>query len=165
MCTFKLTRVQCATSWPNQSCSAPPNSDLSETVQSSLAHATRHCRSTVHALCWKFRAANTQTGNTSGIHDCSMLNSAQSAGLCVRALDAAQPFDFEARAAAKLKASTSLKIGIVGFGTFGQFLAARITKHGHKVRVQGLFLPCRAPGPLAILAAQAGAGGQHLLTC
>lgn len=56
----------------------------------------------------------------------------------MKALDAAMPFDFESRAAARMKAEKSLKIGIVGFGTFGQFLARRISQQGHKV---GLYLP------------------------
>jgi arogenate dehydrogenase (NADP+), plant len=51
----------------------------------------------------------------------------------VLALDAAMPFDFESRAAEKIKAEKSLMIGIVGFGTFGQFLAKRIVKQGHQV--------------------------------
>lgn len=54
-------------------------------------------------------------------------------GVKVNALDAAMPFDFESRAADKMKAERSLKIGIVGFGTFGQFLARRIAQQGHKV--------------------------------
>ena len=48
------------------------------------------------------------------------------------ALDAAMPFDYEARANAKLKQQTALRIGIVGFGTFGQFLAKRLVQQGHK---------------------------------
>lgn len=43
------------------------------------------------------------------------------------------PFDFETKASARLKAQTSLRIGIVGFGTFGQFLAKRLIQQGHKV--------------------------------
>ena len=53
------------------------------------------------------------------------------------AIDAAQPFDFEARARAKADASSKLKIGIIGFGTFGQFLAKRLVARGHKVRQAG----------------------------
>ncbi|KAK9863375.1 hypothetical protein WJX84_001101, partial [Apatococcus fuscideae] len=62
-------------------------------------------------------------------------------GLCTRtrgplqtcALDAAMPFDYESRATSKIKESKQLTIGIVGFGTFGQFLAKRLVQHGHKV--------------------------------
>lgn len=43
------------------------------------------------------------------------------------------PFDFETKASARLRAQTSLRIGIVGFGTFGQFLAKRLVQQGHKV--------------------------------
>jgi arogenate dehydrogenase (NADP+), plant len=52
----------------------------------------------------------------------------------ISALDAAQVFDYESRAADNIKAQKALKVGIVGFGTFGQFLAKRIVKHGHSVR-------------------------------
>ncbi len=55
--------------------------------------------------------------------------------LQVNALDAAMPFDFESRATTKIKESKQLTIGIVGFGTFGQFLAKRLVQHGHKVTV------------------------------
>jgi arogenate dehydrogenase (NADP+) len=48
----------------------------------------------------------------------------------VRALDAAMPFDNEARAAKRLR---KLKIGIVGFGNFGQFLAKRFIDNDHAV--------------------------------
>ena len=51
------------------------------------------------------------------------------------ALDAAMPFDYESRATSKIKESKQLTIGIVGFGTFGQFLAKRLVQHGHKVCV------------------------------
>lgn len=49
------------------------------------------------------------------------------------ALDAAMPFDFEARASQQVAAEGKLTIGIVGFGTFGQFLARRMVKAGHTV--------------------------------
>jgi len=55
-------------------------------------------------------------------------------------LDAAQPFDYEARAKAQLtqqeiarSSSKKLKIGIIGFGNFGQFIGTRFAKQGHKV--------------------------------
>lgn len=51
----------------------------------------------------------------------------------VFALDAAMPFDYEAKANARHKQQTALRIGIVGFGTFGQFLAKRLISQGHKV--------------------------------
>jgi len=43
------------------------------------------------------------------------------------------PFDFEARAAERLTSEGKLTIGIVGFGTFGQFLARRMVQAGHRV--------------------------------
>lgn len=55
-------------------------------------------------------------------------------GCRVYALDAAMSFDYEAKANARLKQQTALRIGIVGFGTFGQFLAKRLIQQGHKVR-------------------------------
>ena len=58
----------------------------------------------------------------------------------VRALDAAMPFDFEARAeeqrakrSMSADASSAMKVGIVGFGNFGQFLARRLVMNGHTV--------------------------------
>jgi hypothetical protein len=63
------------------------------------------------------------------------------AGLRVLALDAAMPFDFEHRARQQLRSQSAqqgnpnpLKVGIVGFGTFGQFLARRFVQAGHQVR-------------------------------
>lgn len=64
----------------------------------------------------------------------AILPSLLAAGLRVLAIDAAQPFDFEGRMAAKIAKDKQLKIGIVGFGTFGQFLAKRLIAAGHKVR-------------------------------
>ena len=53
------------------------------------------------------------------------------------ALDAALPFDYESRARRELvekqRAEDLLKIGILGFGNFGQFLARRFVKQGHEV--------------------------------
>lgn len=43
------------------------------------------------------------------------------------------PFDYEARAKKNLAAKNTLTIGIVGFGTFGQFLAKRLVAAGHTV--------------------------------
>lgn len=57
----------------------------------------------------------------------------QRSGLDVRAIDAAQPFDYESVRLQELQNKNKLKVGIVGFGNFGQFLAARIVKQGHRV--------------------------------
>ncbi|CAI5477817.1 unnamed protein product [Closterium sp. Yama58-4] len=51
--------------------------------------------------------------------------------LPVRALDAAQPFDYEHQQKRRLEEKGRLKIGILGFGNFGQFLARRFARHGH----------------------------------
>lgn len=53
--------------------------------------------------------------------------------LRVRALDAAMPFDYEAMQKRRLAEQRALKIGILGFGNFGQFLAARFSRHGHQL--------------------------------
>uniref|UniRef100_A0A7I4DKM4 Prephenate/arogenate dehydrogenase domain-containing protein n=1 Tax=Physcomitrium patens TaxID=3218 RepID=A0A7I4DKM4_PHYPA len=57
----------------------------------------------------------------------------QRSALDIRAVDAAQPFDYESRKLQELEKSSKLKVGIVGFGNYGQFLAARITSQGHRV--------------------------------
>ncbi|XP_008793955.2 arogenate dehydrogenase 2, chloroplastic-like [Phoenix dactylifera] len=51
--------------------------------------------------------------------------------LVIRALDAAQPFDYESRASELLDRRSKLKIGIIGFGNFGQFLARTFAHQGH----------------------------------
>ncbi|MEW5314382.1 MAG: hypothetical protein WDW38_005888 [Sanguina aurantia] len=55
------------------------------------------------------------------------------AGLRVVAIDAAQFFDFEHRAKQRLEKDMKLRVGIVGFGNFGQFLAKRLVDRGHTV--------------------------------
>ena len=49
----------------------------------------------------------------------------------ILAVDAAQPFDYESRAAGLLEERQRLKIAIVGFGNFGQFLARTFARQGH----------------------------------
>ncbi|XP_039117805.1 arogenate dehydrogenase 2, chloroplastic-like isoform X1 [Dioscorea cayenensis subsp. rotundata] len=49
----------------------------------------------------------------------------------VRSLDAAQSFDFESRAVDRLNAKSKLKIAVVGFGNYGQFLARTFAAQGH----------------------------------
>nr|KYP55642.1 hypothetical protein KK1_001864 [Cajanus cajan] len=53
--------------------------------------------------------------------------------LRIRAMDAAQPFDYESRVAQQFHDSQKLKIAIVGFGNFGQFLAQTLVRQGHTV--------------------------------
>lgn len=53
--------------------------------------------------------------------------------LRVRGLDAAQPFDSENKLRAKFVQKRTLRIGIIGFGNFGQFLAKHFVRHGHVV--------------------------------
>ncbi|PKA61329.1 Arogenate dehydrogenase 2, chloroplastic [Apostasia shenzhenica] len=49
----------------------------------------------------------------------------------IHALDAAQSFDLEAQASDLLELRGRLKIAIVGFGNFGQFLARTFSRQGH----------------------------------
>lgn len=63
-------------------------------------------------------------------------NAVRAAALRVYALDAAFPFDFEHKAKVLLERQTKLRVGIVGFGTFGQFLARRLVAAGHEVCAQ-----------------------------
>ena len=58
---------------------------------------------------------------------------ALSEALLIRALDAPMPFDFEHKAKNIIAKRKQLRIGIVGFGTFGQFLAGRLVAAGHQV--------------------------------
>ncbi|KAI7754566.1 hypothetical protein M8C21_013460 [Ambrosia artemisiifolia] len=51
----------------------------------------------------------------------------------ITAIDAAQPFDYETKLSNQLHKSKTLKIAIVGFGNFGQFLAKTLVRQGHTV--------------------------------
>nr|GMD76964.1 arogenate dehydrogenase 2, chloroplastic-like [Ipomoea batatas] len=51
--------------------------------------------------------------------------------LQIRAIDAAQPYDYEAKISNDLIQSTKLKIAVIGFGNFGQFLAKAFIRQGH----------------------------------
>lgn len=53
--------------------------------------------------------------------------------LRIRALDAAQPYDYETQLSRRFSQSTALKIAIIGFGNFGQFLAKAFIRQGHTV--------------------------------
>lgn len=53
--------------------------------------------------------------------------------LKIQAIDAAQPFDFEGRKLQEMLNQKKLKIGLVGFGNYGQFLAETMVKQGHTV--------------------------------
>mmetsp|Transcript_12577 Transcript_12577/g.23682 ORF Transcript_12577/g.23682 Transcript_12577/m.23682 type:complete len:415 (+) Transcript_12577:25-1269(+) len=115
-------------------------------------------RSFLHHLVYGSRMGNAcSSGSKSG--SVSSTSRSKKGVVKIMALDAAQPFDFESKkqkserergeenaAEAAIastssgeekektgKASTKLKIGIVGFGTFGQFLARRMVSQGHQV--------------------------------
>ncbi|KAH7861309.1 hypothetical protein Vadar_024462 [Vaccinium darrowii] len=53
--------------------------------------------------------------------------------LKILALDAAQPFDLETQYSDRFQKSNKLKIAIIGFGNFGQFLAKTLIRQGHTV--------------------------------
>ncbi|XP_024372844.1 arogenate dehydrogenase 2, chloroplastic isoform X1 [Physcomitrium patens] len=57
----------------------------------------------------------------------------QRSAVDVSAIDAAQPFDDGSKRSLELQSGSKLRVGIVGFGNYGQFLAIRILKQGHKV--------------------------------
>ncbi|KAK4391547.1 Arogenate dehydrogenase 2, chloroplastic [Sesamum angolense] len=61
------------------------------------------------------------------------LHSSRRHSFRVRAIDAAQPYDYEAHLVNRFTQSTKLKIAIVGFGNFGQFLAKAFVRQGHMV--------------------------------
>lgn len=51
----------------------------------------------------------------------------------IRAIDAAQPYDTETHASDLLQRRSHLKIAVVGFGNFGQFLAQTLSRQGHTI--------------------------------
>nr|AYE54620.1 arogenate dehydrogenase beta [Microtea debilis] len=53
--------------------------------------------------------------------------------LQVSGIDAAQPYDYETKLAAISNSHSKLKIAIVGFGNYGQFLAKTLVAQGHTV--------------------------------
>ncbi|KAL5547731.1 hypothetical protein UlMin_002962 [Ulmus minor] len=53
--------------------------------------------------------------------------------LKIQSLDAAQLYDYETKLAADFRSSNKLKIAIIGFGNFGQFLAKTFLRQGHSV--------------------------------
>ncbi|KAE8700614.1 Arogenate dehydrogenase 1 [Hibiscus syriacus] len=53
--------------------------------------------------------------------------------LQINCIDAAQPFDYESHLKNRYIQSTSLKIAIVGFGNFGQFLSKTFLRHHHTI--------------------------------
>lgn len=68
-----------------------------------------------------------------GASGCSVSGRGWKSAVEVSAIDAAQSFDYESKRLQELEKRNKLKVGIVGFGNFGQFLAERIIKQGHRV--------------------------------
>ncbi|CAN6449905.1 unnamed protein product [Victoria cruziana] len=54
-------------------------------------------------------------------------------GTVVKALDAAQAYDYEGRMTLEFERRSKLKIAVVGFGNFGQFIAKTLVLQGHTV--------------------------------
>ncbi|CAM8963348.1 unnamed protein product [Rhodiola kirilowii] len=61
------------------------------------------------------------------------LRSSSYRSLQVKALDAAQPFDYESKLSIHFNSASKLKIAIIGFGNYGQFLAKTLIRQGHTV--------------------------------
>ncbi|KAJ8640468.1 hypothetical protein MRB53_017162 [Persea americana] len=61
----------------------------------------------------------------------ALLRTTPTSLLPIRALDAAQPYDYESHLSERFSSSTKLKIAIIGFGNFGQFLAKTMVQQGH----------------------------------
>lgn len=53
--------------------------------------------------------------------------------LRIRSLDAAQLYDYESKLATEFQNAQKLKIAVIGFGNFGQFLAKTLVRQGHEV--------------------------------
>ncbi|KAJ8767980.1 hypothetical protein K2173_020920 [Erythroxylum novogranatense] len=69
---------------------------------------------------------------TQASNHCNIAASA-SDSLTMKSQDAAQPYEYNGQISDRIDDSSKLKIGIVGFGNFGQFLAKTITRQGHTV--------------------------------
>ncbi|CAL1377529.1 unnamed protein product [Linum trigynum] len=63
----------------------------------------------------------------------STSTAAATVSLRIRCIDAAQPFDYESQLRYQHLKSKSLKIAILGFGNYGQFLAKAFSRQGHTV--------------------------------
>ncbi|KAK9229159.1 hypothetical protein WN944_022116 [Citrus x changshan-huyou] len=55
-----------------------------------------------------------------------------------RSKDVLQPHEYIPQASGSVDASSKLKIAIVGFGNFGQFIAKTIVRQGHKKVLKSL---------------------------
>ncbi|KAM7498132.1 hypothetical protein LguiA_022546 [Lonicera macranthoides] len=53
--------------------------------------------------------------------------------LVIRAVVAAQPFDDESKISDRTSKSSRLKIAVIGFGNFGQFISKTLVRQGHEV--------------------------------
>lgn len=71
------------------------------------------------------RSLRETNGNGSAVGQTSMIH--------MRSKDVLQPHEYIPQASGSVDASSKLKIAIVGFGNFGQFLAKTIVRQGHTV--------------------------------
>lgn len=88
-------------------------------------------KNTVQQLSWKLSSQSLCQDVV--LHTKIRVPRKRSSSLEVAAIDAAQSFDYESLRMEELQSGNKLKIGIVGFGNFGQFLAERMISQGHKV--------------------------------
>ncbi|CAN1168173.1 Arogenate dehydrogenase 2, chloroplastic [Linum perenne] len=100
----------------------------------SLRSTTKHSNPsisfhpTAHSLLQSSRSTTVSLRRRSHPHTTS-----SSRTLRIRCVDAAQPYDYEAHLRSRHLKSQSLKIAILGFGNYGQFLAKTLTRQGHTV--------------------------------
>ncbi|RZC58978.1 hypothetical protein C5167_006294 [Papaver somniferum] len=88
--------------------------------------------SSLHSSKIRLPPYSNPSSTSRSFHRSSILTQKQTSkyrSLCVRALDASQPYGFEY----PFEKSKKLKIAIVGFGNFGQFLAKTLVRQGHRV--------------------------------
>lgn len=108
----------------------PSSSSLAERRCSSLPLLSTQAQSLVGGSSFAMPALINHGHGASG---CSVWGRGWKSAVEVSAIDAAQSFDYESKRLQELEKRNKLKVGIVGFGNFGQFLAERIIKQGHRV--------------------------------
>jgi hypothetical protein len=109
----------------------PSSSSLAERRCASLPLLSTQAQSLVGASSFAMPALINHGHGASGCS--SVWGRGGKSAVEVSAIDAAQSFDYESKRLQELEKRNKLKVGIVGFGNFGQFLAERIIKQGHRV--------------------------------
>jgi glutamate dehydrogenase/leucine dehydrogenase len=114
-----------------------PGGSASNSLAHSSSTAVTMCgmtcctKNTLQQLSWKLSSQSLCQDVV--LHTKIRVPRKRSSSLEVAAIDAAQSFDYESLRMEELQSGNKLKIGIVGFGNFGQFLAQRMISQGHKV--------------------------------